>query len=85
MIDIDDKYVVQRRVTGRVKFRNGTLIKSISTGRVYLIVEGRRCQLTTPDQLEQLGATWKDVIMVGVDEVNLHQPGPVLDLTPNNE
>lgn len=66
------------RVASKLKFRNGSLIHNLADGRIYLIVEGKRCHITNPDVLVMLGATTKDVMHVSDDETKLHELGEAL-------
>lgn len=63
------------RVAAKMKFRNGSLIHNLADGRIYLIVNGRRCPIVSPDVFERLGARGKDVVTVSKDEIELHELG----------
>jgi hypothetical protein len=70
--------VSKYRIGSKLKFRNGSLIHNLGDGKIYLIVDGERRHVTNPDVLETIGATWKSVVRVSVDEVNLHPEGEPL-------
>lgn len=67
--------VAHLRVASKMKFRNGSLIHSLSDGRIYLIEEGLRRHVTSPDALTRIGAVQSEAVTVSRDEINLHQPG----------
>lgn len=67
--------VSKYRITSKLKFRNGSLIHNLGDGKIYLIVDGERRHVTDPDFLDKIGATWKDVVRVSLNEVNLHPEG----------
>jgi len=56
-------------------FRNGTLIRDISGGAVYLISKQLRRKIVDPDALDMLGKKLSDAIWAAHDEVMLHQEG----------
>jgi len=61
-----------------MKFRNGSLIHNIADGKIYLIVEGLRCHVTSPEAFERIGAKRdaKHVVSVSLAEIRLHKEGP---------
>ena len=66
------------RVVSKMKFRSGSLIHNLGDGKIYLISENKRRQITNPDVLTQIGGTLKDVISVSTEEINLHEIGDEL-------
>lgn len=71
--------VSKYKISSKLKFRNGSLIHNVADGKIYLIVQGKRCHITSPDVLEMLGATSKDVMHVSEDEIRLHEAGEALN------
>ncbi len=64
------------RTGGTLGFRDGTLIKDLSDGRMYVIAGSKRRHVTNPD--------WLDIYRIGIvvvshDEVLLHQEGEELN------
>lgn len=62
---------------GPLGFRDGTVIKSIVNGRIYIISEGKRRQITNPDWL-----TWLQIgnpVLVSAEEELLNDVGDDLD------
>ena len=66
------------RVSSKMCFRNGSLLHNISDGKLYLIVNGKRCLIESPDVLARLGAKSSDAVTVSADETNLHEIGESL-------
>ena len=76
----EDHPAVKGMVIGvPLKFRNGSLLCSQASGRIYLIVQGKLCHVTNPDVLEALGYKTWDAVTVSLDEINLHEKGNPLN------
>ena len=75
----DHPAVKRLRVGVPLKFRNGSLLCSQASGRIYLIVQGELRQVTNPDILNALGYQTWDVVTVSLDEINLHEKGNPLN------
>lgn len=71
----DDK-ISKFTLSGTLGFRDGTLIKDISDGRIYLVSDSKRRHIISPDVLE-----WLNVSMVeaGQKEVLIHEEGDSLE------
>jgi hypothetical protein len=63
------------KVVGKLGFRDGTLIKDISDGKIYLISQNKRRHITSPDVFDNFGLDRSKVIEVGSDEVAMHLLG----------
>lgn len=63
------------RISAKLKFRNGSLIHNIADGRIYLIVDSKRCWITSPEAFERIGAVREDTISVSLQEIELHSEG----------
>jgi hypothetical protein len=79
IIHTTEAAVSKYRITSKIRFRNGSLIWNISDGKMYLIENGTRRHITSPDVLTRIGATTKDVVAVSLDEINLHPEGESLN------
>jgi len=64
------------QLMGSLGFRDGTLVKDISDGKIYLISDSKRRHIVEPDILEWLDA---DVISVGQKEILAHEEGEELN------
>jgi hypothetical protein len=60
---------------GILGFREGTLIKSVTDAKLYLISENKRRQIIDPDILDLLFLSVEDAILVSEKEINLHSEG----------
>lgn len=78
IVETSEAAVQRYRVSAKLKFRNGSLIHNLADGRLYLIVEGKRCQVVSPDALTRIGAKWGEATTVGIAEINLHEEGEPL-------
>lgn len=63
---------------GKLGFRDGTLIKNIADGKVYLISATKRRHIVSPDAFEKYGLNKELVVVVSEAEANLHNDGEVL-------
>jgi hypothetical protein len=67
------------KIVGIVGFRDGTLIKDISNGKIYLIVDNKRSHLVDPDDFDALGFTKKDILRVSKKEAEFQKEGENLN------
>lgn len=67
------------KIAGIVGFRDGTLIKDISNGRMYLIVDNKKRLVVDPDYLAELGLNRKDAIWVSKKEASFQKDGEELN------
>jgi hypothetical protein len=63
-------------ITGILGFRDGTLIKDISDGKIYLVSDSKRRHIIDPSVLEWLNF---DMIEAGQREVLIHEEGENLE------
>lgn len=63
------------KLVGKLGFRDGTLIKNISDGKMYLISQNKRRHITSPDVFNDFGLNRSSVIEVSEEEVNMHELG----------
>ena len=66
------------KVAGVIGFRDGTLIRDISSHKIYLISEYKKRHITNPDVIKSLGFDKKKVLLVSGREASVHQDGDVL-------
>jgi hypothetical protein len=64
-------------LTGTLGFRDGSLIKDIVSGKIYLISQSKARLITDPDILDVLGRD--KVIEVSSDEIKIHIEGEPLN------
>jgi len=81
IVETSEAAVSKYRIAAKMKFRNGSLIWNLSDGKLYLIENGKRRHVTSPDVIERLGikpkqyCTPEGVMVVSLDEINLHELG----------
>lgn len=77
VVETSEAAVAHYRISSKLRFRNGSLIHSIADGKIYLIVNGKRCHMVSPEAFERLGVSpnRRDVMSVSLDEVNMHELG----------
>jgi hypothetical protein len=63
-------------ISGVLGFRDGSLVKDISDGKIYLISDNKRRHIIEPDVLEWIGS---DIIKAGQKEIFVHAEGDKLD------
>lgn len=56
-------------------FRDGTLIHNVADGRMYLISNNKRRQITSPDVFARFGWQVSDCMYVSDAETELHEKG----------
>jgi len=71
--------MINIKVTGLLGFRDGTLIKDISDGKIYLVSDNKRRHIINPDVLIWLGNNSEDGIVAGQKEISIHPEGEKLD------
>jgi len=75
VIKTNDQSLSKLITTGTLGFRDGTLIKDISDGKIYLISDSKRRHIVDPDVLEWLNT---DIIQASQKEVLVHIEGETL-------
>lgn len=63
------------KLVGKLGFRDGTLIKDISDGKLYLISQNKKRHIKSPDVFIKYGLNRNDVIEVGEVEAQMHDKG----------
>lgn len=75
-IKVTEANIAHLKAGGTLGFRDGTLIKDLSDGRIYLIAGSKRRHVTNPDWLNLLRL---ELVVASHDEVLLHQEGEELN------
>ena len=63
------------KVAGKLGFRDGTLIKNIADGKMYLVSQNKRRHINSPDVFTKYGLDRSKVVEVSDEEVNMHDLG----------
>jgi hypothetical protein len=66
-------------VTGHAGFRDGTMIRNQADKKDYLISQGLKRHILSPDVFERYGLSERDIITVSNDEAEFHKDGEVLN------
>ncbi len=66
------------KLAGKLGFRDGTLIKNIADGKLYLISQNKRRHIVSPDVFDKYGLDRSMVVEVSDDEANMHELGDSL-------
>ena len=76
IISTTDDKLNKLMLVGTLGFRDGTLIKDISDGKIYLISDSKRRHIISPDVLEWMNT---EVIDAGQKEILVHQEGEPIE------
>lgn len=63
------------KLVGKLGFRDGTLIKNIADGKMYLLSQNKLRHIVTPDSFAKYGLDRSKVIEVSATEVEAHELG----------
>ena len=66
------------KLAGNIGFRDGSLIKNIADGKMYLISQNKRRHLVDPDSFDRYGLDRSAVIEVSQAETIMHDIGEEL-------
>lgn len=78
VIRTSEAALAKYKVTAKMKFRNGSLIYNLADAKMYLIESGKRRHILTPDALGRIGGVRSEAVVVGPDEIKLHEEGEPL-------
>jgi hypothetical protein len=63
------------KIAGKLGFRDGTLIKNIADGKIYLISQNKRRHIVDPDSFDIYGLNRYNIIEVSEAEAEMHDIG----------
>ena len=66
------------KLAGKLGFRDGTLIKNIADGRMYLVSQNKLRHVVDPDSFTRYGLDRSKVIEVSETEISAHDLGEKL-------
>lgn len=70
-----DTAIAHIKLAGKLGFRDGTLIKDISDGKLYLISQNKKRHIKDPDIFNKYGLDRSKLIEVSESESNAHDLG----------
>jgi hypothetical protein len=74
-VNATEKAVAEMKLVGKLGFRDGTLIKNIADGKMYLISQNKRRHIVDPDSFDTFGLDRSQVIEVSEAEASMHSIG----------
>ena len=74
-VSATEESVAGMKIVGKLGFRDGTLIKNIADGKMYLVSQNKKRHIVDPDSFNRYGLDRKSVIEVSEAEANIHQLG----------
>jgi hypothetical protein len=74
-VDATESAISDIKLVGKLGFRDGTLIKNIADGKIYLISQNKRRHVVSPDIFIQYGLDRSSILEVSDLEVNMHDLG----------
>jgi hypothetical protein len=63
------------KLAGKLGFRDGSLIKNIADGRIYLLSQNKLRHIVDPDSFKKYGLERDWVVEVSDNEINAHELG----------
>ena len=74
-VGAEESALVNIKLVGKLGFRDGTLIKDISNGKMYLVSQNKKRHIVSPDVFEKYGLDRSKIIEVSETEANVHEIG----------
>jgi hypothetical protein len=82
VVETSEAALSKYRVVSKLRFRNGSLLRSVSSGKMYFISDGKRRHIQGPDVFDrlQIEAVFgqNTFINVSPEELELHPEGAPL-------
>lgn len=79
VLESSESAVKHVRISGKIGFRDGTLIRNIADSKVYLISHNKKRHIQSPEVFERFRFSWDKVLLVSDEEAKLHNDGEVLN------
>jgi hypothetical protein len=76
VLKIDAAFLNKLTAGGTLGFRDGSLVKDISDGKIYLISDSKRRHVVDPDVLQWINT---DIIDAGQKDILVHQEGDPIE------
>lgn len=74
-VNATESALVNIKIAGKLGFRDGTLIKNIADGKIYLVSQNKRRHIISPDSFNKYGLDRSLIIEVSDMEANMHDLG----------
>ena len=74
-VNATEAALVGMKVAGALGFRDGTLIKNIADGKMYLVSQNKKRHIVSPDIFIKFGLDRSKMIEVSATEIAAHELG----------
>lgn len=74
-VNASESALVNIKIAGKLGFRDGTLIKNIADGKMYLISQNKKRHIVDPDVFNKFGLDRSNLIEVSAFEAGMHEIG----------
>ena len=74
-INATESAVSGMKLVGKLGFRDGSLIKNIADGKIYLLSQNKLRHIVDPDSFTKYGLDRSWIIEVSDNEINAHELG----------
>ena len=74
-VNASESAVSGMKLAGKLGFRDGSLLKNIADGRIYLLSQNKLRHIVDPDSFSKYGLERSWVIEVSDNEINAHELG----------
>jgi len=78
IVCLDKENAAGYKIGPALGFRDGSLIKDISTSYIYFVSSGKKRKVLNPDVITNLGLKESDAILVSQEEAAMHPSGEVI-------
>jgi hypothetical protein len=75
VVNATEQAIAGMKVVGKLGFRDGTLIKNIADGKMYLVSQNKLRHIVDPDSFIKYGLDRNKVVEVSESETNMHELG----------
>lgn len=74
-VNATESALLNFKIAGKLGFRDGTLIKNISNGKLYLISQNKKRHIVSPDVFNKFGLDRSKIIEISDLESQAHEQG----------
>ena len=74
-VNATESAVSAMKLVGKLGFRDGSLIKNIADGKIYLLSQNKLRHIVDPDSFTRYGLDRSWIIEVSDNEINAHELG----------
>ena len=74
-VNATESALLNFKIAGKLGFRDGTLIKNISNGKLYLVSQNKKRHIVSPDVFNKFGLDRSKIIEISDLESQAHEEG----------